>query len=192
MFFIGYSCRDSDPEDCFHPLPKGLAENIEMFASSSSSSDEDLSSHGKSIKALMGHSDSTNCKGSNISSSENEFDNFEKSSKSKPYADTMQTTSVNFLAPYKEESAISQSLRHGSSIASTKRVHKSDSQLIEEEVLKYLARGPMNSKTLVKKLKRKLPDMHPENFLRNISCIMKSCNVEKHQMRDGKVIFKLK
>ena len=162
-----------------------------MFASSSSSSDEDLSSHGKTIKALIGHSDSINIKCSNISSSENESDEYEKFSNIKSHASVTRKTSIN-AAVYKEENSNKRTLRHESLFPSSKKFHKSDSQLIEEEVLKYLARGPMNSKTLVKKLKRKLPDMHPENFLRNISCIMKSCNVEKHQMKDGKVIFKLK
>ena len=178
---VGY--KDSDPEDCFNSLPKGLAEDIEMFASSSSSSNEDLSSHGKTIKALIGHSDNT---------SENESEDFEKLSKGKPYVRAVRKSSINSLAFNKEETSSKRTFRNESPFASSKRFHKSDNQLIEEEVLKYLARGPMNSKTIVKKLKRKLPDMHPENFLRNISCIMKSCNVEKHQMKDGKVIFKLK
>ena len=186
--------NESDPEDAMTALPRGLSEN-NMFPSSSTSSDEDLSIQGRSIKALIEHSDKVHSINDDYlnSSSDGLSDNLDKSSAQSIRCPTIQQniSQTNFARSH-QKIQNKKNIGINSITNPGKRNKKNELLLIEKEVTKYLARGPMNSKTLVKKLKKRLPEMHPEEFLKNISEIMKSCNVEKQQTKDGKVIFLLK
>ena len=172
-----------------------------MFPSSATSSDEDLSLQGRSIKALIEHSDKSHSiheENYLNSSSEGFSDNLDRTSiPSNRTASTVQTP-VNAARVFLKKDSVSPRKANKRNIVPDsitpvgKRHKKNELVLIEKEVMKNLVRGPMNSKTLVKKLKKRLPDMHPEEFLKNISEIMKSCNVEKQQTKDGKVLFLLK
>ena len=198
---IDIQFKESDPEDEITALPRGLSEN-NMFPSSSTSSDEDLSIQGRSIKALIEYSDKSHCinEENYNSSSEGFSDNLDRTSilniKTAITGQNLSQVNPGKISLKKNYAvpriASKRNLEIDLKTPLGKRHKKNELVLIEKEVMKYLARGPMNTKTLVKKLKKRLPDMHPEEFLKNISEIMKSCNVEKQRTKDGKVLFLLK